>query len=102
MKILGGALATFGGFVLLFLAYQAGTMRYECVSPANYPMGDGTGRWFYLCAGPEPRDSQRVNGFAAARNRLSPPPDMPDRGNTMPGFYAEPTARVSPPQPVTR
>lgn len=89
MKVIGGALAAFGGIALMFIAYQAGTMKYECVSPANYPMGDGTGRWFYMCAGPEPSASQRVNGFAAARARLSPPPDMPGGRSTMPGFYAD-------------
>jgi len=73
-------LAMFGACVIVFVAYRAGTMKYECISPSAAPMADGTGRWFYLCAGPEPRPWQRVSMADAYRQ------------------YSEPavTARVSP------
>lgn len=97
MKILAGALACLCTAVLMVASYNAGTMRYECVSPASYPMGDGSGRWFYFCAGPEPLESQKVAGLAAARARLSAPTqEFPTNGS---GYYA-PTAVVSPARPV--
>ena len=100
MKFIAAGLAAMGVLALMFMSYNAGALRYECVSPANLPMGDGSGRWFYLCAGPEPVASQKVAGLAAARARLSAPTqEFPTNGS---GYYPPPTARVSPAQPVGR
>jgi hypothetical protein len=87
-------LALVGAGFIVFMAYGAGTMRYECVSPAAQPIGDGSGRWFYMCLGPEPRDSQKVS-MAEAYRRFGPPPQQ-----TVDGLLRGPTARVSPAQPV--
>lgn len=89
-------LALIGAGFLGFVAYGAGTMRYDCISPAAQPIGDGSGRWFYMCLGPEPRASQKVS-MAEAYRRFGPPPTQ-----TVDDLLRPPTARVSPPQPVAR
>lgn len=87
-------LALVGAVFLGFLAYQAGAMRYDCVTPAGQPIGDGSGRWFYMCTGPEPREAQKVS-MAEAYRRFGPPPRQ-----TVDDLLRPPTAHVSPPQPV--
>ena len=49
------------------IAYFVAASRYECFAPGSGPMADGSGRWFYMCAGPEPRPSQRVSLGEALR-----------------------------------
>lgn len=69
-------LALFGACVLGFLAYSAGTMKYECVTPAHGPIADGSGRWFYMCLGPSPSEGQRAGLGEAARRFGAPTPQM--------------------------
>lgn len=77
-------LACFGACVVVFLAYGAGTQKYECVTSATQAMNDGSGRWFYMCTGPEPRAGQYV-GDVGIRDRF--------------GFPVPAYARVSPAVP---